>query len=232
MENSLHFTAKHDNICVVKDIKIHIKERMNSAMLLRTYHKMINEFAAHNGYMSFGELKEAGITILQIREMEEEKVLDKFARGWYWCNDCGLERPENHEYIEIGKANPRAVICMESAAYIQGIIKHQPELICVATDRTDRKKMEFAFPVHRFYLQNADIQGEIEVVHTDFGDYNVYSLERTICDCLRMKDYLSDDVFMDVVEYYNSRENQLTRVKEYAKALRALRNVESIELGN
>jgi predicted transcriptional regulator of viral defense system len=207
-----------------------MNERMASAMLLRTYHKMINEFAAHNGYMSFGELKDAGITILQIREMEEEKVLHKFARGWYWCSECGLEKPANHKYIELGKANPRAVICMESAAYLQGIIKKEPELICVATDRTDRKKMEFEFPVHRYYLQNADIQGEIEVVHTDFGDYNVYSLERTICDCLRMKDSLSEGVYVEVVDYYNNREKQLTRVKEYAKALRALRNVESVQI--
>jgi hypothetical protein len=45
-----------------------------------------------------------------------------------------------------------------------------------------------------------------------------------------MKDSLSEGVYVEVVDYYNNREKQLTRVKEYAKALRALRNVESVQI--
>ncbi|MDO5156048.1 MAG: hypothetical protein Q4D51_08780 [Eubacteriales bacterium] len=194
-------------------------------MLLRTYQKMVDVFKKHNGYMSFAMLKEVGISVLQIREMEREQLVHRFARGWYWCNECGIKRPENHKYIEIAMANPNAIICMQSAAYLHGIVQEEPKQIQVATARTDRKKMEFDDPIKRFYLQNAVIDGEIEVIHTEFGDYKVYSIERTICDCLRMKEHLEESVYWEVVDYYKNREEQLVRVKQYAKALRALKNV-------
>ena len=30
-----------------------------------------------------------GVTIGQIHELEAMGVLQKIARGWYWCRDCG-----------------------------------------------------------------------------------------------------------------------------------------------
>lgn len=195
-------------------------------MLLRTYKKMTEEFHKHKGYMSFSELKAVGITILQIREMEEEGILVKFARGFYWCNDCGYERPYNHKYIELAKVNPKAVICMESAAFLNGMIELEPECICVATSRTDRKKMEFEFPIHRFYFQNANLEGEIQTIKTEFGDFKVYSQERTICDCMRMKEQIDSETYFEIEQFYRSRQEQLKRVRDYAKVLRALKNVE------
>lgn len=198
-------------------------------MLLRTYQKMLAAFCKNNGYMSFAMLKEIGISVLQIREMEQEKVLHKFTRGWYWCSECGIERPDNYKYIELAMMNPNAVICMQSAAYLHGITTKEPEYVHVATSRTDRRKMEFAYPVKRFYLQNAMLDGEIETIHTEFGDYKVYSLERTICDCIRMKENLEPGVYTEIEEYYKSKEQQMLRVKEYAKELRALKNILMID---
>ena len=56
--------------------------------------------------MSFKQIQERGVTVLQIREMEEAGVLEKFARGWYWCNECGYTKPTDHKYVEIVKLNP------------------------------------------------------------------------------------------------------------------------------
>ena len=122
-------------------------------MLLKTYDKIIDLFHDNHGYMSFEQLKEKGVTIAQIQELVDREILDKFARGWYWCNKCGYERPKDRKYIEIGKVNEKAVICMDSAGYLQKLLKEEPKVISVATERTDRKKMEFAFPVIRYYFQ-------------------------------------------------------------------------------
>ena len=84
-------------------------------MLLKTYDKIIDLFHDNHGYMSFEQLKEKGVTIAQIQELVDREILDKFARGWYWCNKCGYERPQDRKYIEIVKVNEKAVICMDSA---------------------------------------------------------------------------------------------------------------------
>ena len=57
--------------------------------------------------------------------------------------------------------NQNAVICMDSACYLQGLLSEEPEVISVATERTDRRKMEFSFPVKRYYLQNTGLEDEV-----------------------------------------------------------------------
>ena len=96
-------------------------------MLFKTYQKITTLFKEHHGYMSFADLRDHQVTVLQLAEMEEEGSLERFARGWYWCKDCGYEKPEDYQYIEIAKVNPRAVICMDSAAWLAGMLKEEPE---------------------------------------------------------------------------------------------------------
>ena len=107
-------------------------------MLFKTYQKITTLFKQHHGYMSFSDLRDHQVTVLQLAEMEEEGSLERFARGWYWCKECGYEKPKDYQYIEIAKVNPRAVICMDSAAWLAGMLEKEPETIAVATSRTDR----------------------------------------------------------------------------------------------
>ena len=101
-------------------------------MLFKTYQKITTLFKQHHGYMSFSDLRDHQVTVLQLAEMEEEGSLERFARGWYWCKECGYEKPKDYQYIEIAKVNPRAVICMDSAAWLAGMLEKEPETIAVA----------------------------------------------------------------------------------------------------
>ena len=199
-------------------------------MLLKTYDKIIDLFHDNHGYMSFEQLKEKGVTIAQIQELVDREILDKFARGWYWCNKCGYERPKDRKYIEIGKVNEKAVICMDSAGYLQKLLKEEPKVISVATERTDRKKMEFAFPVIRYYFQNTGSEDEIETVNTEFGSYRVYSVDRTVCDCIRMKSRLDERELEEIEKAYKERNPDIDRLFVFAKGLRALKCVKERKL--
>ena len=199
-------------------------------MLLKTYDKIIDLFHDNHGYMSFEQLKEKGVTIAQIQELVDREILDKFARGWYWCNKCGYERPKDRKYIEIGKVNEKAVICMDSAGYLQKLLKEEPKVISVATERTDRKKMEVAFPVIRYYFQNTGAEDEIETVNTEFGSYRVYSVDRTVCDCIRMKSRLDEGELEEIEKAYKERNPDIDRLFVFAKGLRALKCVKERKL--
>ena len=78
------------------------------------------------------------------------------------AKSAAMKSQKDYQYIEIAKVNPRAVICMDSAAWLAGMLEKEPETIAVATSRTDRKKMELEnFEIRRFYFQNAGLPGEI-----------------------------------------------------------------------
>jgi len=198
-------------------------------MLLRTYHKMMEEFNNHHGYMSFDDLKKEKFSVLQIRELEDEGVIEKFARGWYWCTQCGLQKPPDYKYIEVAKVNPESVICMDSACYLHGILDKEPDVISVSTSREDRRKMELRFPIRRFYLQNVGSKDEIQTVVTGFGDYKKYSLVRSFCDCFRMKSKLDEDIYLEIVNAYRNQEQLKECLFSYAKALRAVKCVMEID---
>ena len=160
-------------------------------------------------------------------EMEEEGSLERFARGWYWCKDCGYEKPEDYQYIEIAKVNPRAVICMDSAAWLAGMLKEEPATIAVATARTDRKKMDLEnFEIRRFYFQNADIPGEICEKKTESGSYKYYSPKRTFCDCLRMNNKMPEEVKEEILTWCRKQKYSKEEILEYANKLRAVKNIE------
>ena len=198
-------------------------------MLVKTYERITGLFASNHGYMRFSTLQDNAVTMRQIQELEQEGVLEKFARGWYWCTKCGYEKPEDYKYIEIAKVNPSAVICMESACYLCGLLKKEPGVVTVATERTDRKKMELYFTIRRYYFQNEDIGGDICTKTTEFGYYRYYSEERAICDCLRLKNKLEEHIYIEVTEAYRLKDQSRARIYEYAKALRGLRNVQEAE---
>lgn len=198
-------------------------------MLLKTYEKITGVFYENSGYMSYEKLKECGITASQIQELLEKGMLEKFARGWYWCSGCGLQRPVYHKYVEICLVNPGAVICMESACFLHGLIQEEPKVISVATERSDRRKMEFAFPVVRYYLQNTGLQDEIQEVKTEFGTYRVYSEDRTVCDCIRMRNRISSELFLEIENGYRNREHTAARLEAYARKLRALKCIRDLD---
>ena len=196
------------------------------------YQRAIDAFYYNHGYMNFGQLKEAGVTIGQIHELEDMQAIEKISRGWYWCRDCGWEKPKDYKYIEICKVYPKAIICLDSACWLNGLISREPETVTVATGRTDRMKLDFPFDFKRYYLQNAGLDGEIQEAHTDFGSYRYYGPERTICDVIRMDMKVGSDTYLEVMDFYrgSTDQNMHDRVRYYGEALRALKNIEeSIE---
>lgn len=198
-------------------------------MLPRTRQRMIDAFKEHKGYMNFRQLQAKGVTVLQLHEMEAAGVVEKFARGWYWCNECGYTRPADHRYVEIAKVNPEAVICMESACYLAGIIEEEPKEICLATERTDRRKMELEFDTKRFYFKRTGIRGEVVEKKTKYGSYYYYSPERTFCDCIRLQNKIDKDVYEKIFAQFGRCHSEFKRLYDYADKLRCVKNIQEAE---
>ena len=195
----------------------------------KSYDRAMDTFHEHHGYMTFGELKEAGVTIGMIHSLEDMGVLEKISRGVYWCRDCGWEKPKDYKYIEAAKVYPKAVFCLESACYLNGLTEKEPEVLTIATSREDRKIITLPFAFRRFYLQNAGLEGEICQKNTDFGSYRYYGQDRTICDMIRMQDKIQPDYYIEIRDLYRQEQGIRQQVVFYAEALRALRNVESVQ---
>lgn len=191
-------------------------------MVKDTYNKCCRLAGKYKGYISTSELLREGLTNRQISEFVANGMLERVCHGIYWLNCAEYAKPDDYKAIEICLSNPKAVICADSACFYQGLIDIEPPVVSVATRRDDRSKIAMKFPVIRHYYSENIYAEHRETINTDFGQYSVYDIERSVCDCVRFRDAINDDIFCLVIECYRKKENAINRLTSYAEKLHML----------
>lgn len=188
----------------------------NLLMRINTYVKLESIYKTFRGYVKTKELLEAGFSNRQIAVLMEEGYLEKICHGHYWMAGGQYKKPLDYKCIEVCLSNPRAVICTYSALYYQGALKAEPEWLSVATERTDRSMMKINFPVKRHYFSANNFLVGVIKKDTEYGYYNIYDIERSICDVLR----LESETAIELVDTVRNNERQFERLLAYAELLR------------
>jgi predicted transcriptional regulator of viral defense system len=190
-------------------------------LLLKTYEKVNALFEEAGGYLSTKELLANKITTIQIRTFLQEGRIEKVSHGHYWNLMSKSEKPENYKMMEACMTNKRAVICALSACYYHGIIKEEPELLYVATQRTDRGGMKLTFPVSRHYFSVTSFEQDMLRIPTKSGEIKVYGVDRSVCDCIRLEKEIGEKALSDVLKGYAAyKEKNVDRLLEYADQMR------------
>lgn len=190
-------------------------------MLLKTYEKIMALFDQSNGYLTTQELQANKITMIQLTDLINMGILERVTHGVYWRIDKVNGKPNDYKFIELAKANSKSVICAESALYYHGYIEQEPEKVSVATGRTDRARMHVKFPTKRHYFSEKALNDNVEVVETPYGSFQVYDIDRSVCDCIRLREGLDPEVFNTVIEKYKKDPNKnLDQFASYAERMR------------
>lgn len=193
-------------------------ERECSGMRAGTYYKLESLYEKHRGYISTKELLDEGLSNRQIAGLTEENYLEKICHGYYWMVRSGCKKPWDYKCVEVCLGNPRAVIAMKSACYYQGVIQIEPEVLTVATERTDRSMIKMNFPVERHYFSTSNFRIGMRRMSTEFGNYNIYDVERSYCDMMRLNETNSDDRFMiEVADCIKAGRGKNERIQKYAQ---------------
>lgn len=109
----------------------------------------------YKGYIDTEDLMKEGLTNRQIGLLTAEGKLEKVAHGHYWIISPEFSKPEDYKAVEVARVNRKAVICADSACYYMGLIDKEPEILSIATRRSDRHKMKMNFEVSRHYFSEA-----------------------------------------------------------------------------
>lgn len=180
-----------------------------------TYARLETVYSKYKGYIGTKELLEEGFTNRQIAFMTEERYLEKVCHGYYWLAGKKEDKPSDYKCIEVCLSDPRAVICMDSALYYQGAIKVEPEYLSVATARTDRSLLSMNFLITRHYFSASNYLIGVRKKETEYGCYNIYDIERSICDLLRLK----SNITIEIVDNIKNDEEQYRRLSKYIELL-------------
>ena len=110
---------------------------------------------------------------------------------------------------------------MNSALYYQGVVKDEPENLSVATARTDRSSLRMNFQITRHYFSVSNYLIGARRKETEFGTYNIYDIERSVCDLLR----LESDITIEIVNNIKTNEAQYKRLLKYLELLQLKRKL-------
>ena len=194
-------------------------------MRITTYYRLECLYRRYSGYISTRELLDEGFSNRQIAVLTEENYLEKICHGCYWMLQCGHKKPDDYKCIEVCLSAPRAVIAMKSACYYQGLIESEPDVLAVATERTDRSVIKMKFPIERHYFSSSHFPYGIKKIETKFAKYNIYNIERSICDMVRLK----DESVIEVFDCMKVQTEQYERISGYDKLLKD--NIKNIMRG-
>ena len=155
------------------------------------------------------------------------------------CNSGYIVRVR-HGYYSLAEANdtkeeqliqtllPEAIICVESALFHYGYSDFAPRIWTLAVPRTMTKtKLHMDTILYKPYY----IQNKLYELGRTFSDFDgvklpVYDRERTICDCIKYRTKLDNEIFNKAVNAYVADDNKnLSNLSKYAKEMKVYKKV-------
>lgn len=187
-------------------------------MRTNTYCRLDNLYKNHRGYISTRVLMDKGFTNRQIAVLAAEGYLEKVCHGYYWLIQKDYGKPYDYKCIEVCLSNPRAVISMKSACFYQGMTEQEPEYLTVSTERTDRSAMKTNFPIERHFFSGSNFRLGLKHVKTEFGCYNIYDIERSVCDIIRLEGKSEDhELLIEMLDSGRLEKSRYKRILKYAQ---------------
>lgn len=168
-----------------------------------TYERLENLYTHSCGYTTTRELLAQGLTNRQIAALLQEQYLEKIANGYFWMPRCGRQKPADYKPVEVCFVNHDAVIVADSACFYQGFISVEPPTLSVGTRRNDRRHMVFPFDTTRHYLAESGYNIDKLKIETEFGNYQVYDIGRSVCDCIRFRESIEPHIFDLIIDTYH-----------------------------
>ncbi|MGL5574580.1 MAG: type IV toxin-antitoxin system AbiEi family antitoxin domain-containing protein [Sarcina sp.] len=182
------------------------------------------EFENNKGYLETKELLVKGYNYKKIKSLVEEGIIEKIKRGIYKYSDT--EENES-EYIEISKVIRNAVFCLTSALELHELTTYSPYEYQVAIKR-GRKMIVPEYPPIKIYkFDEKYYELGVEIIEKDGVNLQVYNMEKTICDCIRYRNKIGQDIVSEAIKEYIRKPNKnFPLLMEYAKECRVARILE------
>ncbi len=172
----------------------------------------------HDGIVRTSVFQGDGFHNSYLTELVEEGYLVRIKAGLYLT----AEKQSVTGFYEIQLALPSAVICLASALEIYELTTYEPPSVHIAIPRDDKTIPPEYPPVRKFSFGNTRYNLGMTNVGVEGKDIATYDREKTICDCIRYRRVLGQDIVNEAVRnYLSSRETNIDRLIEYSRVLKS-----------
>lgn len=187
--------------------------------------KAIKIFQSHGGMLRTSEAISAGIHPRILYELCDSGIIFQVHRGLYAL--ATLPDINEPDFITIAKKVPDGVICLISALYFHHLTVQIPKWIDVAVPRIYKTPVLDNPPVHFHWFSDSILNSGIETHDFNGIQVLIYSPEKTIIDCFRLRRKVGTDVALEALTtYLKEKKVNLKQLRKFAKESRVLRLIE------
>jgi len=123
-------------------------------------------------------------------------------------------------YFEVQIAIPTAVVCLGSALTFYDLSTYEPPSVHVAVPRGNRIRPPEFPPIKRFTFGELRYNLGIGQEKLEGRTFRIYDREKTICDVIRFRRTLGQDVVNEAIRtYLTGRDISIDRLLKYAREL-------------
>lgn len=179
----------------------------------------IDEYlSSHTGVLRTSDFQTAGLHNSYLTELVEEGVLVRLKAGLY----LETQNQTVSGFYEIQMALPGAVICLASALAFHELVSYEPPSVQIAIPRDDRTLPPDFPPVRKFSFGRARYTLGLTKVNVEGNEITMYDREKTICDSIRYRRILGQDIVNEAVRnYLGGQETNIDKLIEYSRVLRS-----------
>jgi predicted transcriptional regulator of viral defense system len=171
----------------------------------------------NNGYLTTKDVIEHNIPRIYLSRLIDEHIIERVSRGVYIkTNDI----PD--DMIILQNKSKNAIYSHMTALYLYGLSNRIPIKYDITVNQGYNGTLQKENNVNLFYVKRDLLNLGLTTYMLDSGyEIKVYDLERTICDIIKNKNRLDQEVVnKSIREYFYSNNKNILKLYEYAKKLR------------
>jgi len=172
---------------------------------------------AHAGVIRTIDFQRAGLHNSYLTTLADEGRIVRIKPGFYIASEAQTVSG----FFEVQLALPNAVVCLASALAYYDLSTYEPPAVQVAILRGDRTKPPTFPPTRQFSFGHKRHELGVVTVEVEERDIRIYDREKVICDAIRFRRTLGQDVVNEAIRnYLRGANTNVDRVMEYSRILR------------
>ncbi|HEY7346673.1 MAG TPA: type IV toxin-antitoxin system AbiEi family antitoxin domain-containing protein [Ktedonobacterales bacterium] len=173
----------------------------------------------HGGFVRLEDLRQQGIDRRNLYALAEEGLVERVGQGLYRSTDVELCPPD--DLAEAAIAVPHGVVCLTSALVYHDLTDENPSVLHMAVEGKRWGPRVISPPVKFHYFSGKAFSAGIEEVQLDGVPVRVYSVEKTLADCLKYRHKLPPGVPQAALrDYVRRRKLYADQLLHYARICR------------
>lgn len=179
-------------------------------------------FRIHGGVLKTSEAITAGIHPRILYELRDTGQIETLMKGVYALPGLpGINQPD---LVAVTKKAPSGVICLLSALYFHELTVQIPRWVDIAIRSSYHQPKISHPPVHFHWFSDEVFETGIELHDLGGIEVKVYSQEKSIVDCFRLRGKVGVDVAVEALKnYWAQRKTDISLLRQLAETSRVLK---------